>query len=194
MGTSRRNLGRTLFDAASTAALLAGLAAPAQAQDAAASDSQDPAAQTGTENATAQAPDAAADQAGDEIVVTGFRASLRRSLSEKREATGIIDVIKAEDIADFPDNNLAESIQRIPGVAITRSAGEGRNITVRGLGPASTRVRVNGVETISTTGGSDADGGANRDRSFDFNIFASDLLTSTAVRKTASASSAEGSL
>ncbi len=74
---------------------------------------------------------------GDEIVVTGYRLSLSASLNEKRNAAGVIDVIKAEDIADFPDNNLAESIQRIPGVAITRDQGEGRNISVRGLSPSS---------------------------------------------------------
>ncbi|HEX8579051.1 MAG TPA: TonB-dependent receptor, partial [Allosphingosinicella sp.] len=194
MGTSRRNFGYSLLSAASTAALLAGIAAPAQAQQAEAttSETQDPAAQTGV--ATAEEAPEAAEQTGEEIVVTGFRASLRRSLSEKREATGIIDVIKAEDIADFPDNNLAESIQRIPGVAITRDQGEGRNITVRGLGPIFTRVRINGMEGLSTTGGADSSGGANRGRAFDFNVFASDLFNSITVRKTASAEVEEGSL
>ena len=133
-------------------------------------------------------------QPGEEIVVTGFRASLNASLAEKRNATGIIDVIKAEDIADFPDNNIAESIQRIPGVTINRDQGEGRNITVRGLGPIFTRVRINGIEGLSTTGGSDSSGGANRGRGFDFNVFASDLFNSITVRKSASADVEEGSL
>src|SRR5690606_13523688 len=93
--------------------------------------------------------------------------------------------INAQDIADFPDNNLAESLQRIPGVAITRSGGEGRNISVRGLGPDYTRVRVNGMESISTTGGTDATGGTNRGRGFDFNTFSSDLFSSMTVNKTA---------
>lgn len=129
-----------------------------------------------------------------EIVVTGFRASLNAALDAKRDASGIVDVIKAEDIADFPDNNLAESIQRIPGVAINRDQGEGRNISVRGLGPVFTRVRINGMEGLSTTGGSDASGGANRGRQFDFNTFASELFNSITVRKTASADVEEGSL
>ncbi len=60
-------------------------------------------------------------------------------------------MIVAEDIAKFPDTNLAESLQRIPGVSIQRDAGEGRAITVRGLGPQFTRVRVNGMEAISTS-------------------------------------------
>jgi iron complex outermembrane receptor protein len=112
-------------------------------------------------------------------------ASLNAAIDAKREATGIVDVIKAEDIADFPDNNLAESIQRIPGVAINRDQGEGRNITVRGLGPVFTRVRINGIEGLSTAGGADASGGANRGRGFDFNVFASELFNSITVRKSA---------
>jgi len=128
------------------------------------------------------------------IVVTGFRASLNAALDDKRRATGIIDVIRAEDIADFPDNNLAESLQRIPGVSITRDQGEGRNISVRGLGPVFTRIRINGMEGLSTTGGADASGGANRARQFDFNIFASELFNSITVRKTSSADIEEGSL
>src|SRR3546814_4202060 len=79
----------------------------------------------------------------------------------------------------FPDQNLAESLQRIPGISIQRDAGEGRAITVRGLGAQFTRVRLNGMETIATS----TDGAAaNRDRAFDFNVFASELLTSLVVR------------
>ena len=79
----------------------------------------------------------------------------------KRDSDSQIDVIVAEDIAKFPDPNLAESLQRIPGVAIQRDAGEGRAITVRGLGPQFTRVRVNGMEAIATS----TDGAtANRER------------------------------
>jgi TonB-dependent receptor len=130
----------------------------------------------------------------DQIVITGFRSSLAAALNEKRNATGVVDVIRAEDIAKFPDNNLAESIQRIPGVTITRDQGEGRNISVRGLGPIYTQVRVNGLEGLGTTGGADASGGANRTRAFDFNIFASDLFNAIVVHKTASADIQEGSL
>ena len=148
--------------------------------------------QTSEPNGVAQ-PEEAQPEEG-EIVVTGFRGSIIASLDDKREANGIIDVIRAEDIADFPDNNLAESIQRIPGVAITRDQGEGRQITVRGLGPLFTRVRINGMEGLSTTGGADASGGANRGRQFDFNIFASELFNSVTVRKSASADVEEGSL
>jgi TonB-dependent receptor len=137
--------------------------------------------------------DQVSGESGD-IVITGFRSSIASALADKREATGVVDVIKAEDIADFPDNNLAESIQRVPGVAIARDAGEGRTISVRGLGPTFTRVRINGMEAVATTGSSDAGGGVNRARSFDFNVFASELFNSITVRKTSSADVEEGSL
>jgi iron complex outermembrane receptor protein len=141
----------------------------------------------------AQSAPAAADEV-DAVVVTGFRASLASAMNLKRAETGVVDAIKAEDIAQFPDLNLAESLQRIPGVSISRINGEGRQITVRGLGSEYTRVRINDMEAISTTGGTANSGGTNRGRGFDFNVFASDLFNSIAVRKTASADIEEGSL
>lgn len=145
---------------------------------------------------TAQAQDATSENAapaeeGDAIVVTGFRASLEAALNLKRDSVAAVDAIVAEDIAKFPDQNLAESLQRIPGISISRDGGEGRSITVRGLSSQFTRVRVNGMETIATS----TDGAAaNRDRAFDFNVFASELFSSLVVRKTAEASLDEGSL
>ncbi|KAK0341751.1 hypothetical protein LTR94_025122, partial [Friedmanniomyces endolithicus] len=130
----------------------------------------------------------------DEIVVTGFRASLQNALNIKRREAGIVDAISAEDIADFPDTNLAESIQRIPGVSIDRDAGEGRSITVRGLSSEFTRTRINGIEAQASTGATDSSGGVNRGRGFDFNVFASELFNNITVRKTASAEVEEGSL
>ena len=154
---------------------------------------------------SAQAQDGAAEQpvadepvadesADGAIVVTGFRASLQSALNAKRKDSGIVDVVKSEDIAKFPDTNLAESLQRIPGVVIDRDAGEGRNISVRGLGADFTRVRLNGIEALATTGGTDSSGGANRSRGFDFNVFAAELFNSITVRKSASADVEEGSL
>lgn len=135
-----------------------------------------------------------ANKAFDAVVVTGMRASLESALNAKRTDNGIVDVIKAEDMGKFPDTNLAESLQRIPGVVIDRDAGEGRSITVRGLGQDFTRVRINGIEALATTGGTDSSGGANRGRGFDFNVFASELFNSITVRKSSSADVEEGSL
>lgn len=153
-------------------------------------------AATGTAQAQVaegEQPTTAEDEApaADEIVVTGFRQSLEAAINLKRTSVGAIDAIVAEDIAKFPDQNLAESLQRIPGISITRDAGEGRAITVRGLSSQFTRVRVNGLETVATS----TDGAsANRDRAFDFNVFASELFSSIVVHKTAEASLDEGSL
>lgn len=130
----------------------------------------------------------------DTVSVTGYRASVEKALDIKRGEAGVVDAIVAEDIGKFPDLNLAESLQRIPGVVITRDAGEGRNISVRGLGPDFTRVRINGMEALTTVGSSDQSGGSNRGRGFDFNVFASDLFSQLIVRKTASAEVEEGSL
>ena len=128
------------------------------------------------------------------VTVTGIRASLESALNAKRQDKGIVDVIKAEDMGKFPDTNLAESLQRVPGVVIDRDAGEGRNISVRGLGGDFTRTRINGIEALATTGGTDSSGGANRTRAFDFNVFAADLFSSLTVRKSSSADVDEGSL
>ncbi|ESZ87713.1 MAG: TonB-denpendent receptor [Blastomonas sp. CACIA14H2] len=173
---TRRATGHSIFKAA----LLAGCALAA----------------TGTAQAQVaegEQPTTVEDEApaADEIVVTGFRQSLEAAINLKRTSVGAIDAIVAEDIAKFPDQNLAESLQRIPGISITRDAGEGRAITVRGLSSQFTRVRVNGLETVATS----TDGAsANRDRAFDFNVFASELFSSIVVHKTAEASLDEGSL
>jgi hypothetical protein len=155
----------------------------------------------GTNASAQQAQAPAADSAASKgaatketITVTGFKASLDSALNEKREDNGMIDVIKAEDIAKFPDTNLAEALQRVSGVVIDRDAGEGRNITVRGLGLDFTRVRINEIEALATTGGTDSSGGNNRSRGFDFNVFAADLFNTIIVRKSASADVDEGSL
>ncbi|MBW8859016.1 MAG: TonB-dependent receptor plug domain-containing protein, partial [Caulobacter sp.] len=121
------------------------------------------------------------------VIVSGYRSSLSKALGVKRDSIGAVDAILAEDIAAFPDQNLAEAIQRLPGVTIDRVGGEGHQITVRGLNADFTRVRINGVEAIAT-------GGGNRSRGFDFNVFASELFNSITVRKTQSADISEGSL
>ena len=147
-----------------------------------------------TPSAAQQSGSPPGSPAPQRIEVTGFRSSLESALQDKREDNGIIDVIKAEDIAKFPDTNLAESLQRVPGVVIDRDAGEGRTITIRGLGPDFTRVLINGIEAQASTGGTDSSGGNNRSRGFDFNVFPSDLFSSLVVRKSSAANVDEGSL
>ncbi|HKE42988.1 MAG TPA: TonB-dependent receptor [Steroidobacteraceae bacterium] len=176
----------------------AALAADQVAADQAASTAAAQAASPAGAAAPAPAPQSTAAANPDvplgEVVVTGYRQSLAVALDRKKLANGSEDVIMADDIADFPDLNLAESLQRVPGVSIARDAGEGRQISVRGLGPQFTRVRINGMEAMSANGGTDAAGGTNRDRSFDFNTFASELFNSVTVRKSSAAEIEEGSL
>jgi iron complex outermembrane recepter protein len=135
------------------------------------------------------------DEPIGEVVVTGYRAAIESAVEAKREATGMVDVIKSDDIASFPDANLAEAVQRIPGVSIDRDSGEGRSITVRGLGGDFVRTMLNGVEAFSATTGSTLGTTIiNRSRGFDYSTFASELFNSVTVRKSQSAELDEGSL
>ncbi len=135
------------------------------------------------------------DQSVSEVVVTGFRESLAQAHAIKRDAVGSEDVIVAEDIAAFPDLNLAESLQRIPGVTIDRDSGEGRQITLRGLGPDFTRTDLNGMEVLgNTASGMDNRGGVSRTRSFDYSLFASELFDSVTVLKSYAADQDEGGI
>ncbi|VVS96468.1 conserved exported hypothetical protein [Sphingomonas sp. EC-HK361] len=176
------------------------LATIAQAQTTAPSPTSQPGApvegQTDQTGAPAAVPQSGAESPSDpDIVVTGFRASLNSALNAKRNETAAIDSIVAEDIGKFPDSNLAESMQRIPGVALSRGdGGEGRNISVRGLGAQFTRVRINGMEGVSQVSGSDIRGGVATGRSFDFVTFPTEIFSSLSVRKTLSADVEEGSL
>ncbi len=142
-----------------------------------------------------QTPEAAVADAVDldkvEVKAT-YRESLQQSLDEKRYSVEQVDAIYAEDIGKFPDLNLAESMQRIAGVSIDREGGEGQQISVRGLGSDFTRVRINGLEALSTAGSGTT--GVNRSRGFDFNTFASELFSRVKVNKTQSAQMDEGSL
>ena len=113
-----------------------------------------------------------------EIVVVGIRESLRRSADLKRNADGVVDAITAEDIGDFPDSNLAESLQRITGVSIDRERGEGARVTVRGFGPDFNLVLLNGRQMPTTSG---------LGRSFDFGDLASEGIGLVEVYKTSRA-------
>jgi iron complex outermembrane receptor protein len=202
-GNMARRVGGASLTAMAAALLMPGLAT-AQASNAPPQNVNPSDVQPGqeqpdqTQQTAAQAPVAdpagEAQPAGEDVIVTGFRGSLAKALNQKRTEAASVDSILAEDIGKFPDLNLSESIQRIPGVALARDGGEGRQISVRGLGPQFTRVRINGLEALTTAGGADSSGGTNRGRAFDFNVFASDLFNAITVRKTAEPSTEEGSL
>jgi TonB-dependent receptor len=125
------------------------------------------------------------------ITVTGYAASVESSTRDKREATGFQDSIFAEDIGKFPDNNIAESLVRIPGIVISRDiTGEGLNISIRGLGTSFTKVLLNGAPVaIASTGRTDAQ---NTNREVDLDMFPTDLFTRLSVYKSPTASMLEG--
>ena len=114
----------------------------------------------------------------EEVVTTGIRSSLRQSMEYKRDAKGVVDAISAEDIGDFPDTNLAESLQRITGVSIDRERGEGAKVTVRGFGPNFNLVLLNGRQMPTTSG---------LDRSFDFSNISSEGVAAVEVFKSGKA-------
>ncbi|WP_241737522.1 TonB-dependent receptor [Neptunicella marina] len=128
------------------------------------------------------------------IEVSGFRGSLNKALNTKRQSVNAKESIVAEDIGKFPDLNIAESLQRVPGVAISREGGEGRQITLRGLGPSFTRTTLNGMEVPASTDGTDSGGGVNGGRAFDFNVFASELFNRVDIQKAPTAAMEEGGI
>lgn len=135
---------------------------------------------------------AAAGQPGDDIVITGIRASLAQSMNIKRNAQGVVDAISAEDIGKFPDTNLAESLQRITGVSIDRSNGEGSTVTVRGFGPEFNLVLLNGRQMPTSTLGDGAS--APSSRSFDFANLASEGIAAIEVYKSGRVSLPSGGI
>src|SRR2546423_5227737 len=127
-------------------------------------------------------PDASANSGEiQEVVVTGLRHSLVSAETIKRESLGIVDAIAPEDIGKLPDTNLAESLQRITGVSIDRSNGEGSFVTVRGFGPEYNLVLLNGREMPTSTLGDG--GGPPSSRAFDFANLASEGIAAVEVYK-----------
>ena len=133
----------------------------------------------------------AAPVAPQTVTVTGYRASLASSARDKREATGFQDSIFAEDIGKFPDTNIAESLNRIPGVQVSREiTGEGVNVQIRGLGTSFTKVLLNGAPVaVASTGTTDAQ---SSNREVDLDLLPTDLFTKLTVSKSPTASMLEG--
>ncbi|GLP97638.1 TonB-dependent receptor [Paraferrimonas sedimenticola] len=131
------------------------------------------------------------DENVEVIQVKGIRGSLIKSTDIKRQADGVVDAISAEDIGKMPDTNLAESLQRITGVAIDRTNGEGSKITVRGFGPDYNVVTLNGRQMPAAN--LEATSAANS-RSFDFANLAAESVSGVEVYKTSTAKLATGGI
>lgn len=131
----------------------------------------------------ALAPSAFAQDANDEVIVTGIRQSLAKALVEKRNADSLIEVILAEDIGKLPDQNLAEVLENVTGVQITRTAGVGTGVQIRGTD--DNRVEINGVNTVGSGTGR---GGTS------FEDLAAGIISGVEVIKSPEAKTIEGSI
>jgi len=124
----------------------------------------------------------------DAVTVTGYRYSIEKSLDQKRDANAIVEVITAEDVGKFPDKNVADALQRVPGVIITRDGGEGKNVSVRGLSSELTLTELNGnyVATAESNG--------DPTRSFNYTLLPSNMLSGAELFKTPEARLDEGGI
>lgn len=148
-----------------------------------------PAGQDGADSAD-QAPADPPAAGEDEIVVSGYRASLESQTNAKRNSTGFTDTIFAEDIGKFPDTNIAESLNRIPGITIGREVtGEGSTVAIRGLGTNFTRVLLNGAPVAIASVRFDAQ---STNREVDLDLLPTELFTKLTVSKSPVASQVEG--
>lgn len=97
------------------------------------------------QSSPAQSQKTTASAAEEKIIVTGQRASLRKAIAAQEAANNIVSVVSADDIGALPDINAAEALARLPGVAVQRDQGEGRYVSIRGLGPDLNTVSINGA-------------------------------------------------
>jgi len=149
------------------------------------------AGQTAIAQDAAAPAEAGASEEVEEVLVTGYRASLQSATNAKRESVGFSDSVFAEDIGKFPDLNIAESLNRIPGVQLTREVtGEGLNIAIRGLNTNFTKTTINGAAVgVASTGRVDSQG---QNRELDLDLFPTELFTRLDVSKSPVASQLEG--
>ncbi len=121
----------------------------------------------------------------EEIIVTGFRGSIEASVRDKREANAFVDVINAEDIGKFPDKNVADSLQRVPGIVISRDGGEGKRVSIRGLQSDLTLTQLNGNYVASADS-------EDPSRSFNYVLLPSNMISKVEVFKSPEARIDEG--
>ncbi|HKE42960.1 MAG TPA: TonB-dependent receptor [Steroidobacteraceae bacterium] len=126
----------------------------------------------------------------EEVVVTGIRYSLQQSIDTKRNADGVVDALTAEDVGKFPDKNLAEALQRVPGVTVNREFGEGERVNIRGTDARLTKTLLNG-HSLSTADWFILDQ-LNTTRSFNYLLLPADIIGQTVVYKTTQADLEEG--
>ncbi|QNN78846.1 TonB-dependent receptor [Pseudoxanthomonas mexicana] len=124
----------------------------------------------------------------DTVTVKGYRYSIEQSLEQKRNANAVVEVITAEDVGKFPDKNVADALQRVPGVLISRDGGEGKNVSVRGLSSELVLTQLNGNYIAS------AESNGDPTRSFNYALLPSNMLGSAELFKTPEARIDEGGI
>lgn len=141
------------------------------------------------QQATAQPTTGSSDATTlDSVQVTGYRYAIEKSLQQKRDANAVVEVITAEDVGKFPDKNVADSLQRVPGVVITRDGGEGKSVSVRGLDPDLTLTQLNGNYIATSETNDEAS------RSFNYTLLPSNMLSSAELFKSPEARIDEGGI
>jgi TonB-dependent receptor len=181
LGTAcTRSRARLIRDLMLTASAAIGFSGIAQAQTAPATPTT-----PATPEASAQPADPQAADSAGEITITGYRQSIEASLRTKREANAFIDVITAEDVGKFPDKNVADALQRVPGVIISRDGGEGSRVSIRGLNSDLTLTELNGNFIAGTDSGDPS-------RSFNYLLLPSSMIGSVEVYKSPEARLDEG--
>jgi iron complex outermembrane receptor protein len=138
------------------------------------------------------APQVANAQEVEEVVVTGIRASLQASIDQKRDAPTVVEVITAEDVGKFPDKNVAESLQRVTGITISRDFGEGDRVAIRGTAPNLNLTLLNG-HGVATADWFVLDQ-LNASRSFNYQMLPSEIVGQVQVFKSPQADLEEGGI
>jgi len=155
-------------------------------------DAQSQPATPGPAPGPAEPPSGSDTQEMSEVRVLGYRHSIQESTEAKRAAVNTIDSVYAEDIGKFPDLNIAESLNRIPGVQLNRDVnGEGLNVSIRGLGNSFTLTTMNGAPITTASIGLN---NQNQNREVDLNLFPTEFFTKLTVEKTPKATTLEGGI
>ncbi|MGA7439871.1 MAG: TonB-dependent receptor [Luteibacter sp.] len=124
----------------------------------------------------------------DTVVVTSYSQSLDQNVLDKREANSIVEVINAQNIAQFPAKNIADALAHVPGVVISRESGEGKTVSIRGLAPELTLTQLNGNYVAS------ADTSAGLTRSFNYTLFPANMFSDIKLYKSLEARLDEGGI
>ena len=146
-------------------------------------------------HAAADSPSKPRNPASEEIetvLVTGIRASLRESLEVKRQSQAVVEVLTSEDVGKFPDKNVAEALQRVSGVSISREFGEGERVSIRGTAPNLNRTQLNG-HSIATADWFVLDQ-LSATRSFNYLMLPTEVIGQTEVIKGSQADIEEGGI